>query len=85
MTSFVSKGSKQFMVCAGEEPRDETSRDDATSPPERDDGPLSLSDRIPETPSTPVVPDVLPDLRRSVRERKPPARLNDYVSVVSKT
>ena len=53
-------------------------RADATSPPERDDTPLSLSDRIPETPSTPVVPDVL-------RERKPPARLNDYVSVVSKT
>ena len=65
--------------------RDETSRDDATSPPERDDVPLSLSDRIPETHSPPVVPEVLPDLRRSVRERKPPARLNDYVSVVYKT
>ena len=54
-------------------------------PPERDDTPLSLSDRIPETHSTPVVQDVLPDLRRSVRECKPPARHNDYVSVVSKT
>ena len=72
-------------MCAREETRDETSRDDATSPPERDDAPLSLNDRIPETHSTPVAPDVLPDLRRSVRERKPPARLNDYVSVVAKT
>ena len=72
-------------MCAGEEPRDETSRDDATSPPERHGAPLSLSDRIPETHSTPFVPDVLPDLRRYVRERKPPARLNDYVSLVSNT
>ena len=70
-------------MCAGEELRDETSRDDATSPSERDDVPLTLSDRIPET--HPVVPDVLPDLRRSVRERMPLARLNDYVSLVSKT
>ena len=46
---------------------------------------LSLSDRIPEMHSPPVVQDLLPDLRRSVRERKPPARLNDYVSVVNKT
>ena len=76
---------RRQLVCAGEELRDEKSRDDATSPPERDDTPLSLSDRIPETHSIPVVPDVLPDLRRSVRERKPPARLNDYVSMVSKT
>ena len=81
----VYRRNRRQLVCAGEEPRDETSRDDATSPPERDDAPLSLSDRIPETPSTPVVPDVLPDLRRSVRDGKPPARLNDYVSVVSKT
>ena len=57
------------LVCAGEDPRNETSRDDATSPPEHDDSPLS--DRIPETHSPPVVPDVLPDLRRSMRERKP--------------
>ena len=78
-----SRGHRQSSVCAGEDPRDETSRDDATSPPERDDSPLS--DRIPETHSPPVVPDVLPDLRRSVRERKPPARLNDYVSEVYKT
>ena len=81
----VYRRNRRQLVCAGEEPRDETSRGDATSPPERDDGPLSLSDRIPETHSHPVAPDVLPDLRRSVRERKPPARLNDYVSVVSKT
>ena len=33
----------------------------------------------------PIAPDVLPDLRRSVQERKPSARLNDYVTVVSKT
>ena len=71
-------------MCAGEEPRDKTNRDDATSPPERDDTPLSLSDRIPETHSTPVVQDVLSDLRRSVRKRKPPARLND-VLLVSKS
>ena len=74
---------RRQLVCAGEDPRDETSRDDATLPPERDD--VSLSDRIPETHSPPVVPDVMPDLRRSVRERKPPARLNDYVSAVYKT
>ena len=81
----VSRRNRRQLVCAGEEPRDETSRDDATSTPERDDAPLSLSDRITETNSPPVVPEVLPDLRRSVRERKPPARLNDYVSAVSKT
>ena len=79
----VYRRNRRQLVCAGEDPRDETSRDDATSPPERDDSPLS--DRIPETHSPPVVPDVLPDLRRSVRERKPPARLNDYVSAVYKT
>ena len=72
-------------MCAGEEPRDETSRDDATPPPVRDDAPLLLSDRIPETHSPTVVPDVLLDLRKSVRERMPPPRLNDYVSVVYKT
>ena len=79
----VYRRNRRQLVCAGEDPRDETSRDDVTSPPERDDSPLS--DRIPETHSPPVVPDVLPDLRRSVRERKPPARLNDYVSAVCKT
>ena len=79
----VYRRNRRQLVCAGEDPRDETSRDDATSPPERDDS--RLSDRIPETHSPPVVPDVLPDLRRSVRERKPPARLNDYVSAVYKT
>ena len=60
---------RRQLMCAGEEPRDETSRDDATSRSERDDPPLSLSDRIPETHPSPVVPDVLTDLR------KPPARL----------
>ena len=79
----VYRRNRRQLVNAGEDPRDETSRDDATSPPERDDSPLS--DRIPETHSPPVVPDVLPDLRRSVRERKPPARLIDYVSAVYKT
>ena len=81
----VYRRNRRQLVCAGEERRDDTSRDDATSPPERDDAPLSLSDRIPKTHSTPVVQDVLPYLRRSVREPKPPARFNDYVSVVSKT
>ena len=81
----VYRRNRRLLVCAGEELRDETRRDDATSPPERDDTPLSLRDRIPETHSPPVAPEVLPDLRRSVREPKPPARLNDYVSVVSKT
>ena len=56
--------SRRQLVCAGEEPRDETFRDHATSPPERDDVSLSLSYRIPETHSSPVVPEVLPDLRR---------------------
>ena len=79
----VYRRNRRQLVCAGEEPRDETSRDDATSPPEHDDSPLS--DRMPETHSPPVVPDVLPDLRRSVHEHKPPARLNDCVSVVYKT
>ena len=79
----VYRRNRRQLVCAGEDPRDETSRDDATSPPERDYSPLS--DRIPETHSPPVVPDVMPYLRRSVRERKPPARLNDYVSAVYKT
>ena len=78
----VNRRNRRQLVCAGEEPLDETSRDDATSPPERDDASLLVSGRIPETHSPPVVPDVLPDLRRSVRECKPPARLNDYVSVV---
>ena len=81
----VYRRNRRQLECAGEESRDETSRDDATSPPERDDAPLSLIHRIPETHSPPVAPDVLPDLRSSVRECKPPARLNDYVSVVSKT
>ena len=36
---------RRQLVCSGEEPRDETSRYDATSPPERDNMPLSLSDR----------------------------------------
>ena len=79
----VYRRNRRQLVCAGEDPRDETSRDDVTLPPERDDA--SLSDRIPESHSPPVVPDELPDLRRSVRERKPPARLNDYVSAVYKT
>ena len=81
----VYRRNRRQLVCAGEEPRNEMSRDDATSPPERDDAPLSLSDRIPETHSTPVVQDVLPDLRRSVRERKPPARLNDYSHLVKRS
>ena len=46
----VYRRNRRQLVCAGEEPRDETSRDDATSPPERDDAPLSLSDRIPRRP-----------------------------------
>ena len=75
----VYRCNRRQLVCAGEDPRDETSRDDVTLPPERYDA--SLSDRIPESHSPPVVPD----LRRSVRERKPPARLNDYVSAVYKT
>ena len=79
----VYRHNRRQLVCAGEDPRDETRRDDATSPPDRDDSPLS--DRIPVTHSPPVVPYVLPDLRRSVRERKLPARLNDYVSAVYKT
>ena len=78
----VDRRNRRQLVCAGEDPRDETSRDDATSPPERDDVPLMLSDRIPETHSPPVMPDVLPDLRISVRKRKPPSWLYDYVSVV---
>ena len=82
---MVYRRNRRQLACAGEEPRNETSRDDATSPPERDDTPLSLSDRIPETHSTPVVQGVLPDLRRFVRECKPPARLNDDVSLVSRT
>ena len=49
---------RRQLMCAGEEPRDETSRDDATSRSERDDPPLSLSDRFPETHPSPVVPDV---------------------------
>ena len=40
----VYRRNRRQLVCAGEDPRDETSRDDATSPPERDDS--SLSDRI---------------------------------------
>ena len=40
----------------------------------------SLSDGNPETQPLPVVPDVSPGLRRSVRERKPAAWLSDYVS-----
>ena len=66
----VYRRNRRQLVCGGEEPHDETSRDDATSPPERDDAPLSLSDRIPETHSPPVMPEVLLDLRRSVRERR---------------
>ena len=85
VSGTVFRRNRRQLVCAVEEPRDEKSRDDATSSPECNDMPLSLSDRIPETHSPPVVPDVLPDQRRSVRERKPPARLNDYVSVVYKT
>ena len=54
----VYRRNRRQLVCAGEEPRDEMSRDDAISPPERDDRPLSLSDRIPETHSTPVVQNV---------------------------
>ena len=48
----VYRRNRRQLVCAGEDPRDETSRYDATSPPERDDSPLS--DRIPETHSPPV-------------------------------
>ena len=67
----VYRRNRRQLVCAGEQPHDETSRDDASS---------SLSDGNPETHPLPVVPDVSPDLRRSVRERKPPAWLSDYVS-----
>ena len=71
----VYRRNRRQLACAGEEPRHETSRDDATSPPKRDDAPLSLSDRIPEKHFPPVVPDVLPCLCRSVRERNPPRGL----------
>ena len=67
----VYRRNRRQLVCAGEQPHDETSRDDA---------PSSLSDGNPETHPLPVVPDVSPGLRRSVRERKPPAWLSDYVS-----
>ena len=58
----VYRRNRRQLVCAGEQPHDETSRDDA---------PSSLSDGNPETHPLPVVPDVSPGLRRSVRERKP--------------
>ena len=67
----VYRRNRRQLVCAGEQPHDETCRDDA---------PSSLSDGNPETQPLPVVPDVSPGLRRSVRERKPPAWLSDYVS-----
>ena len=67
----VYRRNRRQLVCAGEQPHDETSRDDA---------PSSLSDGNPETHPLPVVTDESPGLRRSVRERKPPAWLSDYVS-----